>query len=100
MINEPAAWCNCEKYTRFPCFKESTLKALKYLYALISGRYAAATARARDTAMLSGVGPRRDGEAHESRIYFFGAGRCDLPICLERGAGSTGPLPLKLPPGS
>jgi hypothetical protein len=46
MITEPAAWCNCEKYTRLPCFKESAFKALKYLYALISGRYAAATARA------------------------------------------------------
>jgi hypothetical protein len=46
MINEPAAQCNCEKYNRLPCFNESAFKALKYLYALISGRYAAAAARA------------------------------------------------------
>jgi hypothetical protein len=46
MINEPAAQCNCEKYNRFQRFKECAFKALKYLYGLISGRYAAATALA------------------------------------------------------
>jgi hypothetical protein len=46
MINELAARCNCDKYTRFRILKTLHLKALKYLYALISRHYAAAIARA------------------------------------------------------